>query len=414
MTLRNLYPSLLLFAGTSLLGSTALDWPQFRGPSGQGHSSAEMLPSHWSSTENVSWKKELPGTAWSSPVIGHGKIYLSNAVPSGEGFSLRALRLDAKSSKVEWDIEVFRMESAQRIHRKNSHASPTPFLEKDRLYVHFGNRGTACLDLEGKVIWKKRYDYPPVHGSGCSPVVEGDLLLFSADGASNPALYALDKKTGEISWKTARDSSPSRKFSFCTPLVIDSNGKRQIISPASDYVFSYDLSGRQLWKLNYPGGYSVVPRPVFANGLVYVSSGYDRPIIHAIKPDGSGDVTKTHLAWKTDKNAPRNSSVVVVGRLFFMAADNGVVSCLDAVTGDLHWRERVSGSCSASLLHASGRIYLLDEQGKTFVFAASPEYKLVAENDLKDRALASIVTADGALFIRTASALWRIGKDSAR
>ena len=238
--------------------------------------------------------------------------------------------------------------------------------------------------------------------------------FFSADGASNPALYALDKKTGEISWKTARASSPSRKFSFCTPLVIDSNGKRQIISPSSDYVFSYDLSGRQLWKLNYPGGYSVVPRPVFANGLVYVSSGYDRPIIHAIKLDGSGDVTKTHLAWKTDKNAPRNSSVVVVDRLFFMAADNGVVSCLDALTGDLLWRERVSGSCSASLLHAAGRIYLLDEQGKTFVFAVSPEYKLVAENDLKDRALASIVTADAALFIRTASALWRIGKDSAR
>ena len=306
------------------------------------------------------------------------------------------------------------MATAQRIHRKNSHASPTPFLESDRLYVHFGNQGTACLDLNGKVIWKKRFEYPPVHGSGCSPVIEGELLLFSADGARDPALYALDKKTGEVRWKADRDADASRKFSFCTPLVIEVKETRQIISPTSDFVFSYDLSGKQLWKLNYPGGYSVVPRPVFANGLVYVSSGYDRPIIHAIRPDGSGDVTKTHLAWKTDKNAPRNSSVVVVGDLFFMAADNGVVSCLDARSGDLIWRERVSGSCSASLLHADGRIYLLDEQGKTFVFAAAAEYKLLAKNDLDDRALASIIAIEGALFIRTASALWRIGKDSAR
>ena len=396
------------------LAANASEWPQFRGISGQGHAEIKNLPLSWSVSENIAWKKELPGTAWSSPVFSEGKLYLSNAVPSGEGFSLRALRLDAVTAKLDWDVELFRMETAQRIHRKNSHASPTPFLESGRLYVHFGNQGTACLDLNGKVIWKKRFEYPPVHGSGCSPVIEGELLLFSADGARDPALYALDKKTGEVRWKADRDADASRKFSFCTPLVIEVKETRQIISPTSDFVFSYDLSGKQLWKLNYPGGYSVVPRPVFANGLVYVSSGYDRPIIHAIRPDGSGDVTKTHLAWKTDKNAPRNSSVVVVGDLFFMAADNGVVSCLDARSGDLIWRERVSGSCSASLLHADGRIYLLDEQGKTFVFAAAGEYKLLAKNDLDDRALASIIATEGALFIRTASALWRIGKDSAR
>lgn len=403
-----------LLVGVSAFGATSSDWPQFRGLAGQGHAEIKNLPLSWSVSKNIAWKKELPGTAWSSPVFSEGKLYLSNAVPSGEGFSLRALRLDAVTAKLDWDVELFRMETAQRIHRKNSHASPTPFLESGRLYVHFGNQGTACLDLNGKVIWKKRFDYPPVHGSGCSPVIEGELLLFSADGARDPALYALDKKTGEVRWKAGRDADASRKFSFCTPLVIEVKETRQIISPTSDFVFSYDLSGKQLWKLNYPGGYSVVPRPVFANGLVYVSSGYDRPIIHAIRPDGSGDVTKTHLAWKTDKNAPRNSSVVVVGDLFFMAADNGVVSCLDARSGDLIWRERVSGSCSASLLHADGRIYLLDEQGKTFVFAAAAEYKLLAKNDLDDRALASIIAIEGALFIRTASALWRIGKDSAR
>lgn len=400
-----------LFVLFSLHSVFAGDWSQFRGPSGQGHADVKKLPLRWSATDKVIWKKELPGTAWSSPVLGGGKLFLTNAVPDGEGVSLRVLRVDALTGNLDWDLELFRMESAQRIHRKNSHASPTPFLDDDRLYVHFGNQGTACLSLAGKTIWKKRFDYPPVHGSGCSPVVEGDLLLFSADGARDPALYALDKHTGKIRWRTPRDASSKKKFSFCTPIVIDVEGRRQIISPASDYIFAYDLSGKQIWKSHYPGGYSVVPRPLYANGIVYVSSGYDRPVVYAVRPTGSGDVTETHVVWKTDKNAPRNSSPLVVGDLFFMAADTGVVSCLDAKSGELHWRERVARETSSSLLHAAGRIYLIDEQGKTYVFAAAPTYKLLAENDLADRTLASFAASDGTLYVRTASALWRIGEE---
>ena len=400
-------PSLFLLF--SIHSALAQNWHQFRGPDGQGNAKFENLPLNWSVSQNVVWKKQLPGFSWSSPVLGMGKLFLTNAVEQGEGISLRALRIDAKSGELDWDLELFRMETAQRIHRKNSHASPSPFLDDDRLYVHFGNQGTACLSLAGKVLWKKRFDYPPVHGSGCSPVIEGDLLLFSADGASDPALYALDKRTGKVRWRTPRDSKAKKKFSFCTPLVIDVEGRRQIISPASDYVFAYDLSGKQIWKSHYPGGYSVVPRPVYANGLVYVSSGYDRPVLHAVRPNGSGDVSGTHVAWKTDKNAPRNSSVVVVGGLLFMAADTGVVSCLDANSGELRWRERVARETSSSLFHAEGRIYLIDEQGKTYVFAAASTYKLLAENDLSDRTLASFAAAPGTLFIRTSSAVWRIG-----
>lgn len=401
LSLLSLFVSVCAYAG---------DWSQFRGTEGQGHAQAKNLPVRWNPTTNVKWKTALAGQAWSSPVLGGGKVFLTNAVPAGEGVSLRALRLDASTGKVEWDVELFKIEQAPRIHRKNSHASPSPCLDAGRLYVHFGPHGTVCLDLGGKVIWKKRYSYSPVHGSGCSPVIEGDLLLFSADGSRDPALYALDKNTGEIRWKAVRDSVAKRKFSFCTPLVIEVDGRRQIISPASDYVFSYDISGRQLWKYHYPGGYSVVPRPTYAHGLVYVSSGYDRPVLHAVRPTGKGDVTKTHLGWKTDKNAPRNSSVVVVGDLFFMAADTGVVSCLNARTGELLWRERVSGSCSASLLHSEGRVYLIDEAGSTFVFAAGDKYELLSRNPLGDRALASFAASDGALYVRTASALWRIGK----
>ena len=402
------HSSLLLLALFAFTYAHAGDWTQFRGTEGQGHARAENLPWRWDAATNVKWKTPLAGQAWSSPVLGGGKVFLTNAVTAGEGVSLRALRLDAETGKVEWDAELFEIEKAPRIHRKNSHASPTPFLEAGRLYVHFGPHGTACLDLAGKVIWKKRYSYSPVHGSGCSPVIEGDLLLFSADGAREPALYALDKNTGEVRWKTPRDSAAKRKFSFCTPLVIEVDGRRQIISPASDYAFAYDLSGRQLWKFHYPGGYSVVPRPIYAHGLVYICSGYDRPILHAVRPTGKGDVTRTHLGWKVDKNAPHNASVVVVGDLFFMAADTGVVSCLNARSGELLWRERVSGSCSASLLHAEGRVYLIDESGETFVFAARDKYELLARNPLNERALASIAATDGALFIRTASALRRI------
>jgi outer membrane protein assembly factor BamB len=221
----------------------------------------------------------------------------------------------------------------------------------------------------------------------------------------------LDKHTGKTRWRTARDAAAKKKFSFSTPIVIDVEGRRQIISPASDYIFAYDLSGKQIWKSHYPGGYSVVPRPLYANGLIYVSSGYDRPVVYAVRPTGSGDVTETHVVWKTDKNAPRNSSPLVVGDLFFMAADTGVVSCLDANSGAFLWRERVARETSSSLLYSSGRIYLIDEQGKTYVFAAAPTYKLLAENDLADRSLASFAADDGTLYIRTASALWRIGEE---
>ena len=224
------------------------DWPQFRGPTGQGHAEVVNAPLRWSASENVAWRTELKGAAWSSPVLVSGKLYLTNAVPDGEDHSLRALCLDASDGKVLWDREIFRVDggSAPKIHKKNSHASPTPMLDGEQLYVHFGHQGTACLDLNGKVKWKKRIDYPPVHGCGSSATIEGDLLLFSADGARDPFLMALDKRTGKVRWKALRDADGKRKFSFCTPLVIEVDGKRQIISPASDYVFSYDLAGKTI------------------------------------------------------------------------------------------------------------------------------------------------------------------------
>ena len=403
----------LLLALASALSTAAEEWNQFRGPSGQGHAAWDNLPLKWNRKESVAWKTDLPGKAWSSPIQVGESLILTNAIEQEDGrLNLEALALDLATGERKWSVFLFGYDKAPRIHKKNSHASPTPFHDGERIFVHFGNLGTACLSKDGKVVWKKRFDYSPVHGSGCSPVVHGDLLLFSADGAQNPGLYALDKKTGEVRWKAKRDSEAKRKFSFCTPLVVSHKGREQIISPASDYVFSYDLQGNQLWKSHYPGGYSVVPRPVHENGMIYVGSGYDRPTLYAVRIDGKGDVTHTHVVWKRSRSVPHNPSPVLVGfkegTLLFMAADSGVVSCLDARTGELKWMERVAGSCSGSLLHAAGRIYLTDEGGTTFVFRAAPKYDLLAENELEERTLASPIPVPGGLVLRTESAVWKI------
>jgi len=386
-------------------------WPQFRGPTGQGHVIGESkLPLKWNSDEGVTWQTYLNGKAWSSPICVDDQLFLSNAIQKDGLLKLEILSISFKSGRIQWRKNLFEYENLPRIHKKNSFASPTPFYDEGRVFVHFGNLGTACLGLDGGLIWKQKLDYSPVHGSGASPVVFKDLLLLSADGAEDPCLYALDKLTGTIKWKAPRDSNAKKNFSFCTPTVIEEMEKILIISPASDYVFAYDYNGKQIWKFNYPNGYSVVPRPVYDDGIIYVSSGYDSPTLYAIRSSGLGDITKSHLVWETRKGVPRNSSFLVVNGMLFMAADNGVVSCLDALNGQIYWMERVAGSCSASLLLANGRIYLCDESGKTFIFKAQKEYSLIATNDLGERMLASPVAYQGSLLLRTEEGIWRIGK----
>ena len=397
-----------LFSPFIVLIGNAENWPQFRGPTGQGHSNVIELPMKWSRTDSVAWQKSFEGEAWSSPICVKDQIFLTNALLEEELLSLKVISIDFVSGEILWSKTLFEYQNQPRIHKKNSYASPTPFYDDGQIFVHFGNLGTACLATGGDLIWKKKLEYSPVHGGGSSPVIFNDLLLISADGAIEPFLYALAKKTGEIKWKAKRESRAKKKFSFCTPLVIEDDESFQIISPASDYVFAYNLKGNQIWKFNYPNGYSVVPRPVYYSRMVYVSSGYDSPTFYAIKIGGHGDITKSHLAWKIRKGAPRNSSVVVTNGLVFMAADNGVVSCLDAKTGKTYWIERVASTCSASMLHAVGKIFLSDETGKTFIFEAQAKFNLLATNDLQEKMLASPIPYQKSIIIRTEKNLWRI------
>lgn len=397
--------------------SAADEWPEFRGPDGQGHSSATNLPVEWSTQKNVQWKQPVPGTGWSSPVVSRGQIFLTSGLPnSGTGPSLHALCFDAATGKPLWDTEIFAQteSSSQAIHDKNSPASPTPIIEGDRLYVHFGHHGSACLDRSGKILWRNnRLGYEAVHGNGGSPILVDDTLIYHADGASDPFIVALDKRTGEIVWKVARTAQVRQTFSFSTPLLITAHGRRQIISPASGAVFALDpKDGRELWHVRYGQGYSVVPRPVFGQGLLFIGTGFNRADLLAIRPDGEGDVTDTHIAWRTTKGAPLTPSVVQVGEELYAVSDMGIATCFDAKTGTVHWQERIDGNYSASPLAAEGRIYFQNETGTGVVLKADRTFTKLATNKLEERTLASYAVLDSSFLIRTEKHLYRIGNRS--
>jgi outer membrane protein assembly factor BamB len=392
------------------------DWPQFRGPNGDGHAGAKKLPSTWNETTNVAWRTTIQGNGWSSPSLYQGHIYLTTAVPSGENDppqqSLRTLCLDAADGKTLWDVEVFKEESAApKIHTKNSHASPTPVVESGHIYVHFGHEGTACLDLSGKIVWQDRsHKYEPVHGNGGSPVLVDGLLIFSCDGADDPYVVALDAKTGKEKWRFDRSSDAKNKFSFNTPALIEVDGKQQLITAGSGVVNALEPStGEEIWHATYGDGYSVIPKPIFGNGLLFIATGYNQPNIIAIRPAGArGDVTETHIAWIVKKAAPHTPSLLLVGDEFYMVSDKGILTCLDAKTGRESWTERLGGGYSASLLYADEKIFVQSEEGPAIVFKPGIKFEKIADTGFKERTLASYAVGENVLFIRTADHLYRV------
>lgn len=411
----------MLGLGSSLVGFGAgLDapWPEFRGPTAQGHAVVRDLPLHWDGVTgtNVAWAVEVDGQGWSSPVLAHGRVYLTAAVEDGQGggwtFHVRAY--EARTGKPVWSREVLRATAGAvpQIHGKNSQASPTPVVDGDRIFAHFGHFGTACVDRDGRVVWATtELKYPPVHGNGGSPLLLGDRLIFNADGGSEPFVAALDKATGRVIWKVPRVTSARKTFSFCTPLAIEWAGKVQVISPGSGLVAGLDPSdGHELWRVRYGEGYSVVPRPVFANGLLFIGTGYDRPTVMAIRPGGAGDVTETHVAWTVVRGAPNTPSMLCVGELLFMVSDAGILSCLEAATGRQVWQERVGGGVSASPVYALGRIYVQTEEGVCVVVRAARVFEKLAENPIGERSLASYAIDENAIFIRGARHLFRVGR----
>lgn len=389
-------------------------WFQFRGNEGRGVASNANPPIHWSETENIRWRRPVPGSGWSSPVVLDGKLYLTCAIlnEAKQPDSLQVLCYKVASGNLLWSKDVISPTGTHHKHDKNSHASPTPIVSEGKIYAHFGHYGTVCLSDDGKILWKQTsLSYDPLHGNGSSPILTGDKLIFSADGIRNPALIALDKNSGQLLWKRIRHTFANRKFSFATPSVFTINGRREIVSPASGAVIAYaPADGRELWRVNYGQGYSVVPKPLFAHNHFYIATGFQNPRLLAIRSGGQGNITDSHITWETSRGVPKTPSMIILKQKLYFVSDGGLVSCVHPLTGNLYWQERVRGNVSASPVAAANRLYISTEEGLVHVLKTGQEFKPLAVNDFGERIFASPAVVGDALIFRTEKNLYRVEK----
>ncbi|MBN2021663.1 MAG: PQQ-like beta-propeller repeat protein [Pirellulales bacterium] len=411
--MRNPLPAACLLILLLAAARAEENWPQFRGPAGDGASDAVGLPTTWSETENVRWKTPIHGRGWSSPVIWEKQIWLTTATEDGR--ELSALCIDRDSGKIVHDVKVFDVAEPGKIHPTNSYASPTPVVEPGRVYVHFGTYGTACLDTAtGRKLWERR-DFPCDHmnGPGSSPMVWENLLVFAVDGTDVQYVVALDKQTGQTAWKTPRSIDYSsfakdRRKAYSTPSVAVAGDRLELILPGAQAVMGYDpATGRELWKLRY-SGYSNVVRPVLWRDLALIGTGADNCELWAVRTGGQGDVTDSHLVWTYNKGLLLKTSPVVVDDLVYFVHDQGVAACVEAATGKVVWRKRLGGEYSASPLAADGKVYFLEQFGKSFVIRPGRKYEELAKNILDHGCMASPAVAGRALFPRTEKHLYRI------
>ena len=399
---------LFLLSQPAALAAQTERWPEFRGPTGQGHSTETDVPLEWSESRNVLWKTPVQGRGWSSPVVERDRVWLTTAIAGRGGTSLRAVAFDIETGREVVNVEVFQLRSSDLLNLKNSHASPTPIVEGDRVYVHFGAAGTAALTSSGDIVWKTRLPYQSQHGNGGSPILYKDLLIVSCDGSDEAFVIALDKATGKTRWKRNRRYPFDQAYS--TPLVIPVGERDQVVSVGAYRAAAYDpATGQEIWRVSYDDGFSNVPRPVYGHGLVYIATGFQEPSLLAVRVDGTGDVTKTHIAWRTSRGAPYTPSPLLVGSELYVINDLGILSCLDAVTGTLHWQQRVGGNHSASPILAAGRIYFLSEEGVATVIAPGRTFRKLATNQLDGATLASMAVFDRSILLRTQSHLYRLG-----
>ena len=395
------------------------NWPELRGPERNGHAAAKKLPLLWSETNNVAWKTPIHDLGWSSPVVWGDQIWVTTATEDGK--QLFAVCVNSRTGKVVHDVKVFDTQAPEHVASVNSYASPTAAIEAGRVYVHYGTYGTACLDTrDGKILWSRR-DLPCDHaeGPGSSVMRHENLLYFNVDGRDVQYVIALDKNTGKTVWKTTRsiDYTPfdtNKRKSFCTPIILEAAGRRQLFSPGAKAMISYDpQSGEELWKVRH-SGWSIVPRPLFGHGLLYVITDYEKPELWAVRADGKGDVTDSHVVWKVAKDMPRTSSLLLVDDLFYMANDEGCGVCLEVRTGNQVWRERLKGKYSASPIYGSGRIYFFNEKNLTTVIEPGREFKVLAENQLDERVMATPAVTGDAFILRSKTHLYRLEERGGR
>jgi outer membrane protein assembly factor BamB len=414
------------------MGATAIraDWPEFRGPWGNGHVSAAGdakligLPLRWSETHNIKWKTALPHRGWSTPVVMDGQVWVTTSTEDGHDFFV--IGLDAETGRIRCQEKLFYSDNPESLGNgasMNCYATPSPAMEPGRVYVHFGSFGTACLDAAtGQPLWK-RDDLRCRHyrGPSSSVILFENLLILTMDGVDVQYHVALDKKTGRTVWKTDRsvpwndENEPGQmardgdlRKAHSTPLIVTASGKTQMLSVGAKAAYSYDpRTGRELWKVQY-NDWSSAPRPLYEGGLAYFVTGLSKKELWAVKTGGQGDVTDTGVAWKLKTRVGKYASPLIVDGLLYTAAEESFVTCLEAASGQTVWTERVGGKYAASPIYADGRIYLFDQQGTTTVLKPGRSLQILATNTLSGGFMASPAAAGKAFYLRTKTHLYRV------
>ena len=390
-------------------GEGANYWPAWRGPSAQGLVHGTGYPDTWSSTQGVLWKKPVPGTGNSSPIVWGDKIFLTTAYDNGRRMSLLAFSR-SDGSKL-WETFVPSGPTDRNTHFKNGYASSTPATDGQFVYASFGIRGLAAFDFDGKIAWYQDIGSPEAyHGAAGSLLLYKDRLILFQDGIRQSFIAAFDTRAGRRLWLTARVAYAG----WGTPVAVRVGTHDEIIASSMGNVTAYHPdTGRELWQVR-GNSLEVIPTPVVGHGLVFVSSGRVGPTF-AIRPGGSGDVTRTHVAWASQRGSPFVPSAIVYGDYLYMVNDMAsIVTCYEAATGKPMWQGRLgvanAEGFSASPVAVDGKVFFTNDDGETFVLRAGAKFELLRTNKIGEATLASPALVDGRWYIRTNRNLFAVGQ----
>lgn len=391
----------------------AEDWPRWRGPAGNAVSRETSLPVKWSTAENIRWKTAIPGEGYSSPIIWKDRVFLTSAFASGIRRAVHCL--DRTTGQIVWSREIPDTDP-EVTSAMTGHAAATPATDGQHVVAVFGNAGVVCYTLTGERLWHRKLEtFDSELGLASSPVIDGDRVFLACDHDGNrfksfdSFLIALNLKNGETIWKTDRRDLFR---SWSTP-ILTPGPKPELIVNGQDALRAYDpASGKELWRVGGMAGW-VTPSPVFGHGLIFATSGRNGPIM-AVRPGGKGDVTQSHVVWQRERDGPYVCSPVLYGDYLYVHSEQGILSCFEARTGKLQYRERLQGRFYASSVAGDGKVYIPNDSGSTFVIRAGPKFEMLACNVLDEYTLASSAVSGGNLFLRTEHLLYCIGSSPER
>jgi outer membrane protein assembly factor BamB len=429
------------------IASDPANWPGWRGPAGAGVSSETKLPTEWSGTQNVLWKTAIPGRGHSSPIIWGNRVFLTTAIEGevipgakapvhmvpGAGGKLEEFRhpdslgadrkhtlkvfcLDRDTGKILWERAAYGGAMYDDRHKKSSYASATPVTDGSMVYAYFGTEGLYAYDFAGKLAWK--FDPGKIASVGMgvatSPVLHEKLLILQVDeeNGDNSYIVALDKKSGREAWRTPRKGI---EVSWATPVIVRAaSGRAELVTIGNQLIVAYDpSSGKELWRAKGVDS-NAIPSPVFGHGMVYVTAGYPKKIVNAIKLGGSADITGTsQIAWTYDRGTAYVPSPILYGDYLYLTTDKGLITCLDAKTGEVKYqggRPPAPSTFTASLVAYDDMLLQVSDDGDAVLIAAGPEHRVVRVNSLGEPVYSTPAIAAGRIFIRGEKNLYAIGK----